>query len=106
MLKKIIKKVNIEAKFSVINTWKDSEEIARSIGENEGLIIFLAKRGMNSYIPQMRYIPGILNSVFIEKNYLIIYPYQGEMENYPEKRMVNNHGDFVQIGNVVRKLFK
>src|SRR5690606_28251571 len=35
VLKKIIKKVNIEATFSVINTWKDSEEIARSIGENE-----------------------------------------------------------------------
>lgn len=106
VLKKIIRKVNIEAKFNTINTWKESEIIAKSIGENEGLIIFLAKRGMNSYIPQMRYIPGILNSLFLEKNYLLIYPYQGEMENYPERRLVGNHGDFVEIGNVVRKLFK
>ena len=106
VLKKIIRKVNIEAKFNTINTWKESEVIAKSIGENEGLIIFLAKRGMNSYIPQMRYIPGILNSLFLEKNYLLIYPYQGEMENYPERRLVGNHGDFVEIGNVVRKLFK
>ena len=106
VLQKIIRKVNIEAKFNTINTWKESEVIAKSIGENEGLIIFLAKRGMNSYIPQMRYIPGILNSLFLEKNYLLIYPYQGEMENYPERRLVGNHGDFVEIGNVVRKLFK
>lgn len=106
VLQKIIRKVNIEAKFNAINTWKESEIIAKSIGENEGLIIFLAKRGMNSYIPQMRYIPGILNSLFLEKNYLLVYPYQGEMENYPERRLVGNHGDFVEIGNVVRKLFK
>jgi len=106
VLQKIIRKVNIEAKFKTINTWKESEDIAKSIGENEGLIIFLAKRGMNSYIPQMRYIPGILNSLFLEKNYLLIYPYQGEIENYPERRLVGNHGDFVEIGNVVRKLFK
>ncbi len=106
VLKKIIRKVNIEAKFDTISTWKESEDIAKSIGENEGLIVFLAKIGMNSYIPQMRYIPGILNSLFLEKNYLLIYPYQGEIENYPERRLVGNHGDFVEIGNVVRKLFK
>lgn len=106
ILKRILKKVNIEAKFKIVNSWVETEEIARSVGDNEGLIVFMAKRGMTSYLPQMSRVPGILNTLFKEKNYLLIYPYQGENDNNTEVRSVGNHGDFVQIGTQIGKLFK
>ncbi len=106
ILKRIIKRFNIEAKFHEINFWKEIESITGSLKENEGLIILMAKRGMISYFPQMNRVPGILNSKFRDKNFLLIYPYQGSPEEYTERRSVSNHGDFIEIGNIVRKLFK
>lgn len=106
VLKKIHRKVSIEAKFNLVKTWKESEDLVKTIGENTGLILFMAKRGMNSYIPQMQYVPAMLNKLFLEKNYLLIYPFQGTPETQAEVRSVRNHGDFVEIGKIVRKIFK
>jgi len=106
ILKRVLKRASIEATFSEINTWKEVETIAGSIGENEGLIILMAKRGMVSYFPQMQRVPGILNAKFREKNFLLIYPHQGNKETLTERRSVRNHGDFMEIGNIVRKLFR
>lgn len=106
ILQRILKKVHIEAKFKIINSWSETEEIAKSVGDNEGLIVFMAKRGMNSYTPQMSNVPGMLNAMFTEKSYLLIYPYQGEFSNNTEVRSVGNHGDFAKIGNEIGKLFK
>ena len=106
ILKRIARRFNIEAKFNEINSWKEFESVSNSISENEGLIILMAKRGMASYFPQMHRVPGILNARFRERNFLLIYPYQGSPEEYRERRSVSNHGDFMEIGNMVRKLFK
>lgn len=106
VLKKIIKKVNIEADFITINSWAEAEKKAEKLKDNEGLILILAKRGMASYFPKMRYIPDFLNTKLPNKNYLLIYPYSKTDENDTEIRSVTNHDDFVEIGNIIKKIFR
>jgi len=106
LLQRIIKKSNIEAEFIMMHTWKDSEETASGIKDDEGLIIFMAKRGMHSYIPRMRIIPELLNRSLLNKNYLLIFPFSEYENSNIEKRNVSNHDDFVEIGNIIKKIFK
>ncbi|SDQ97101.1 Kef-type K+ transport system, membrane component KefB [Chryseobacterium soldanellicola] len=106
LLQRIIKKSNIEAEFIMIHTWEDSEEMASGIKDDEGLIIFMAKRGMHSYIPRMRMIPELLNRSLLNKNYLLIFPFSEYENSNIEKRNVSNHDDFIEIGNVIKKIFK
>ncbi|CAD7811491.1 Na(+)/H(+)-K(+) antiporter GerN [Chryseobacterium aquaeductus] len=106
VLQRIIKKANIEAEFIIMNTWKDGEKTAAEIKEDEGLIIFMAKRGMLSYTPRMRMIPELLNRSLQKNNYLLIFPYSEYNQEYVERRSVGNHDDFVEIGNVIKRIFK
>lgn len=106
ILQKIIKKANIEAEFIIMNTWQDGERTATQLKDDEALIIFMAKRGMQSYIPRMRLIPELLNRYLNDNNYLLIFPFSEYDKNSPEIRSVGNHGDFMEIGNVIQKIFK
>jgi len=106
LLQKIVKKANIEAEFIITNYWVDAEKTAEKIPENEGLIVIMAKRGMISYFPKMRFIPEFLNKYVSKNNYLLIYPYSYSEQNKEEIRSVRNHGDFVEIGNIVKRIFK
>lgn len=106
ILQRIIKKANIEAEFIIMKTWKDGEETAAQLKDDEALILFMAKRGMHSYIPRMRLIPEMLNKSLADKNYLLIFPYSEYNESSSEKRSVGNHDDFMEIGNVIKKIFK
>lgn len=106
ILQKIIKKANIEAEFIIMNTWQDGEKTAAQLKDDEALIIFMAKRGMQSYIPRMRLIPELLNRYLNDNNYLLIFPFSEYDKNSPEIRSVGNHDDFVEIGNVIQKIFK
>ncbi|BAP32761.1 Na+/H+ anti-porter [Chryseobacterium sp. StRB126] len=106
ILQKIIKKANIEAEFIIMNTWQDGEKTAAQLKEDEALIILMAKRGMQSYIPRMRLIPELLNRYLNDNNYLLIFPFSEYDKNSPEIRSVGNHGDFMEIGNVIQKIFK
>ena len=106
ILQKIIKKANIEAEFIIMNTWKDGEKTAAGLKEDEALILFMAKRGMQSYIPRMRLIPELLNKSLKNNNYLLIFPYSEYAQNDAEIRSVGNHDDFMEIGNVIKRIFK
>lgn len=106
ILQKIIKKANIEAEFIIMNTWQDGEKTAAQLKDDEALIILMAKRGMQSYIPRMRLIPELLNRYLNDNNYLLIFPFSEYDKNSPEIRSVGNHGDFMEIGNVIQKIFK
>lgn len=106
ILQRITKKANIEAEFIIMKTWKDGEETASQLKDDEALILFMAKRGMHSYIPRMRLIPELLNKNLSDKNYLLIFPYSEYDENSSEKRSVGNHDDFMEIGNIIKKIFK
>jgi hypothetical protein len=89
-----------------MNSWKDGEKTAAELKEDEALIVFMAKRGMKSYIPQMRLIPELLNRNLRDNNYLLVFPFSEFDENDVEKRSVGNHDDFMEIGNVIKKIFK
>ncbi|CEJ71510.1 Inner membrane protein YbaL [Chryseobacterium oranimense G311] len=106
ILQKIVKKANIEAEFIIMSTWQDGEKTAAKLKEDEALIVLMAKRGMKSYIPRMRLIPELLNKYLSDNNYLLIFPFSEFNENSPEIRSVGNHDDFVEIGNVIQKIFK
>ncbi|SHG32423.1 cation:proton antiporter [Chryseobacterium vrystaatense] len=106
ILQKIVKKANIEAEFIIMSTWMDGEKTAAGLKEDEALIVLMAKRGMKSYIPRMRLIPELLNRHLGNNNYLLIFPFSEFDENSPEIRSVGNHGDFMEIGNVIQKIFK
>lgn len=106
ILHKIVKKANIEAEFIIMNTWKDGEKTATQLKDNEALIILMAKRGMKSYIPQMRLIPEHLNRYLSDKNYLLIFPFSEFENTNSEKRSVGNHNDFIEIGNIIKNIFR
>ncbi|MGI9652640.1 cation:proton antiporter [Chryseobacterium sp. RLHN22] len=106
ILQRIIKKANIEAEFIIMSTWKDGEKTATELKADEALIVFMAKRGMKSYIPQMRLIPELLNKYLNDKNYLLIFPFSEFDTSSSEKRAVGNHDDFMEIGNVIKRIFR
>jgi Kef-type K+ transport system membrane component KefB len=106
ILQNILKKVTIEADFTPINNWHEMERAAKSLNDDEGLILMMAKRDMTSYMPQMRVIPDMLNSKFADKNYLLVFPHTDNNDDYIEQRSVSNNEDFVEIGNIIGKIFK
>jgi Kef-type K+ transport system membrane component KefB len=108
ILKAIQKKSSIEAEFRQIKGWEKTEEIAGSLAGNEALFIIMARRGMASYTPRMKAIPDFLNRRMKEHNFMLFFPFYGpaSVAGISEKRAINNHQDFIEIGRMVRKLFK
>lgn len=106
VLQKIIRKVSIEADFSPIQNWGDMVQAAKTLKDDEGLILLMAKRHMASYVPQMQLLPDMLNTEFAGKNYLLVFPHTSNPDEQTEVRSVNNHGDFMEIGNIIGTIFK
>jgi Kef-type K+ transport system membrane component KefB len=106
VLKRIIVKANIEAKFTIVNSWKDAQNAALDLKENEGLIVIMADRGMQSYFSKMRNVPELLNEKLKTNNYMLIYPFSKTYQSVPEKRAISNHDDFAEIGQIIGKIFK
>lgn len=106
ILERIVSKINIEAKFNLVNDWGAAMGAAKGLTENEGLIIMMADRGMTSFVPAMQDIPGFLNTSFQTRNYMLIYPFSVTDETVEEKRSVSNHRDFVEIGKVIGRIFR
>ncbi|PBI89614.1 Inner membrane protein YbaL [Flavobacterium sp. ACN2] len=106
ILKRIVKKASIEATFETIGSWQEAQEIAFDLGQDVGLIIMMADKGMRSYVPHMKDVPDLLNSRASNNNYILIYPFSKTEINTTEKRAVSSHDDFVEIGKVIRNIFK
>lgn len=105
ILKKVVRKSAIELSLHTIDNWQEAEEAAIGLQGDEGLIVFMAKRGMISYFPEMGSIPDFLNQHVGENNFLLIYPFRDQGTGQLEKRSVNNHDDFVEIGQIIGKVF-
>lgn len=105
LLKRISKKVAIEAEYNNITSWKDIETGVQNLGANSGLIALMAKRGMASYIPQMKYVPDMLNANFKNKNYLLAYPFTSA-EEQADVRSISSNEDFEAISKIIRKIFQ
>lgn len=106
ILKSIIKKANIEAVFNTVTTWQEAQETACNLQQDEGLIVLMADRGMNSYISQMQNVPEILNKNLSNNNYILIYPFSKIDKTVTEKRAVSNLDDFADIGKIIGRIFK
>ncbi len=106
VLEAIHKKANIEAEFIIMESWNDAENAAKKIGEDEGLIMLMAKRGMVSYFPKMRYIPDLVNQYMGSRNYLLIYPFSETAHDNGLSRTYRSYSDFSEISNIIRNIFK
>ncbi|WP_294824260.1 cation:proton antiporter [uncultured Flavobacterium sp.] len=105
ILKSIKTKVNIEASFSETESWDEAELAAGKVGQDTGLIVMMADRGMDSYFEKMRNVPDLLNESYNQNNYILIYPFSTVSETELEKRAVSNHKDFAEIGNIIGRVF-
>lgn len=106
VLKRIIKKANIEAKFIAVKGWVDVEKATENMSENEGLIIIMNRHESLYASKSKNFIPDVLSRDFAHVNYLLIYPFSEDNENLLEKRSINNYDDYSEIGNIIGKLFK
>jgi len=106
ILKRINTKNNIDARFNEVVSWKQAEDAAGTISENEGLIVLMADRGVSSYFERMREVPEFLNKNLSKNNYILIYPSTHVSEAEVEKRSVSNHDDFAEIGKIIGSVFK
>ncbi|KQS32928.1 cation:proton antiporter [Dyadobacter sp. Leaf189] len=105
IIERVAKKSNIELTLHPVEYWGEAEQIATQIAEDEGLIIFMAKRGMASYFPRMGLLPDFLNQHALQNNFLLIYPFSQQPEDETEKRSVSNNDDFVEISRMISKIF-
>lgn len=106
VLKRVLKKSNIEAQFNIVKNWSEAQQAASNLRADQALIVLMAKRGMVSYIPQMRFMPDLLNQKLNQNNYLLIYPYLESPSETHEKRSISSHRDFAEIGEIIGKIFK
>lgn len=105
ILQRVVNKSSIELSLHTVTSWREAEQAAMKLGDDEGLILFMARRGMISYFPQMGFIPDFLNQYVQQNNFLLIYPSSQQPADEQEKRSVSNHGDFVEIGQMISRVF-
>lgn len=107
VIENIRSKVNIDASFIIFNDWNEMQKIFAKMKDNDAFILFMATREMVSFLPQMQNVPAYLNEHFKNRNYLLIFPYRkNEAEYRKHTRDIGNADDFVEIGNIVGKIFK
>ncbi|MGZ5263349.1 MAG: cation:proton antiporter, partial [Kaistella sp.] len=107
VIENIKKKVNIDASFIIFNDWNEMRRIYEKMKENDALILFMANPEMVSFLPQMQQIPNALNEYFRYRNYLLVYPSRKHKSEYEKQtRDIANADDFVEIGNIVGRIFK
>lgn len=107
VMENIRAKVNIDASFIIFNDWTEMQKIFDKMKDDDAFILFMANREMVSFLPQMQNVPAYLNEYFKNRNYLLIFPYRkNETEYRKHTRDIGNADDFVEIGNIVGKIFK
>lgn len=106
ILHRIIKKSAIEASFSTIVQWNEVETVIHQLKTNQGLIVLMADRNRFSYTSPVHTITQFLNDNNLENNYMLIYPFTEVDEESAEKRAINNHQDFAEIGKLIRNVFR
>ncbi|WP_333888231.1 cation:proton antiporter [Sphingobacterium siyangense] len=106
ILQRVVKKSAIEASFYTITNWTEVDTVIRELKSNQGLIVLMADRNRFSYRSPVHTITQFLNENRIENNYLLIYPYTENDAGTAEKRAVNNHQDFAEIGKLIQKVFR
>lgn len=106
ILHRIIKKSAVEASFVSIANWAEVDQVISELKSDQGLIVMMADRNRFSYKSPIHTITQYLNENRIENNYLLIYPYTESDVDAAEKRSINNHEDFAEIGKLIQKVFR
>ncbi len=106
ILQRIIKKSAVEASFHTITDWAEVDEVIRDLKSDQGLVVLMADRNRFSYRSPIHTITQFLNENRIGNNYLLIYPFTQSASDAAEKRAVNNHQDFAEIGKLIQKVFR
>ncbi|PUV25214.1 cation:proton antiporter [Sphingobacterium athyrii] len=106
ILHRIIKRSAVEASFVNIAKWGEVDQVIADLKSDQGLIVLMADRNRFSYKSPIHTITQYLNENRIENNYLLIYPYTESIADAAEKRAINNHQDFAEIGKLIQKVFR
>lgn len=107
VIENIRKKVNIDSSVIIFNNWSEIRKIFEKMKDDDGFILFMATREMQSYLPEMQHVPNYLNQHFRNRNYLLIFPNQTRESEYKKQtRAIGNMDDFMEIGNIVSRIFK
>lgn len=106
ILHRIIKRSAVEASFVSIAKWGEVDQVIADLKSDQGLIVLMADRNRFSYKSPIHTITQYLNENRIENNYLLIYPYTESIADAAEKRAINNHQDFAEIGKLIQKVFR
>ncbi|MDF2474743.1 MAG: sodium:proton antiporter [Sphingobacterium sp.] len=106
ILHRIIKRSAVEASFVGIANWIEVDQVIADLKSDQGLIVLMADRNRFSYKSPIHTITQYLNENRIENNYLLIYPYTESAADAAEKRAINNHQDFAEIGKLIQKVFR
>lgn len=105
VLERILAKASLEGEIRELQHWREAEAIAAEVKEDEAFVALMARQGMPSFAREMRRLPDFLSLRLKERTYLLIFPFSDD-EGAMEKRSVSNHKDFIEIGNVIGKVFK
>ncbi len=105
ILTDINKKSSIDADFIIMNNWNDFENSIKETSSDEGLILFMSTQKMRSYQPTMSMIPEMLNQYYHLKNYILIYPHD-VLDTEDIHEITRKHDDFVEVRNIITRLFK
>lgn len=105
ILNKILKKSNIECEFTEQKDWNNLEKTIANISTDEGLIVFMQQSKAASFLSGINDIPRMMNQYLMDKNYLLIYPYN-ETTSFADNKFVSNHDDYMKISDTIGKLFK
>lgn len=106
ILHRILKKSAVEASFTSIANWTEVDQVIADLKSDQGLIVLMADRNRFSYKSPIHTTTQYLNENRIENNYLLIYPYTESDTDAAEKRAINNHQDFAEIGKLIQKVFR
>lgn len=104
VLERILVKASLEAEFRELQHWGEAEKIAAEVGEDQAFVALMARQGSPSYTREMRRLPDFLNGRLKERTFLLIFPFSDD-EGMIERRSVSNHRDFIEIGNVIGRVF-
>jgi Kef-type K+ transport system membrane component KefB len=105
ILEKILQKSNIDCQFTVSENWDNLENIVTNINKDHGFIAFMKQTKTASFSFSINNIPRMMNQYLMDKNYILVYPYNEEA-TFSDNKFISNHDDYMKIGETIGKLFK
>jgi Kef-type K+ transport system membrane component KefB len=111
LIKEVMSKHPIEAKFNNFDEWDDFLILARDIRPDDNLIIIMARDKSMSYHTSMQRIPTYLRKYFENQSYILIFPMQtgfstGEHENFNNPSMLEPIEKLDEMGKTLARMFK